>query len=753
MFGWSWGSKPEKAKDQRALHEKAFRRGPLAAWDEAWHRLSPGARLAFLDDVKAPKKSTKAQQAGVPTEKFDPKALDELIAAGFVEVRQAGRVSALERSGRVFSKVDPPDFIGRVHALRRHHLLEADPPPDLLAYVNHCFYSGAGGTGVQDVLQKAGMGDIGSADSLLLRYVPTRYWPGWAVDALGDPVAARVLAAVRKADGPTSLIDLLGRVENVQPNKARVALDQLIARLVLFEDLDPKTLDIRVGLLPAVRADLKQSDKPRTRPPLAACEGPAEVGPEEGLIIGDLRAYLLELASEPAQLRQDHSLFQKEAPRFLAALDPLPGWLTVALKLDDADRINQAHTWAMDLGLASEKSEGSRLRLRLSPKGQEWPTTGLDRQYARVYEALQPVKVRDELANPYGYSVAVLRDLEADLDDLPYASSYYSPVGDAGFLGSPLLVLKPGKKGTAPSPWQAKADDVRALRESIYEALATPKADAFYRVDGLAAHLAYGADNPLNLGLEPAKVAVYWSGRPVPPLEERREEVGRQVLINLILARLIPLGCVRAAVDGEGKLCVARSPRLDAYFGRKVKPADLAGVSAGAAETRVVVQPDYSIAIIGLDPAPAAALAPFCERSSRGGGPGAVLLKLTRESVVKAIGHGLKPGEILARLEKYASHDLPANVRREVVEWSAWVRPVTIAPITLIRCPDRESADRVVGALRSRVDRLNDTTLALDNAKLTPADRDKLRSQGILIQTVADPKAPKPKAKRRRRGW
>ena len=39
--------------------------------------------------------------------------------------------------------------------------------------------------------------------------------------------------------------------------------------------------------------------------------------------------------------------------------------------------------------------------------------------------------------------------------------------------------------------------------------------------------------------------------------------------------RLIPLGCVRAAIDDAGQICIAREPRLDAYFGREVAPADL----------------------------------------------------------------------------------------------------------------------------------------------------------------------------------
>ena len=59
--------------------------------------------------------------------------------------------------------------------------------------------------------------------------------------------------------------------------------------------------------------------------------------------------------------------------------------------------------------------------------------------------------------------------------------------------------------------------------------------------------------------------------------------------------------------------------------------------------------------VIGANPAPSAALAPFCERTNRGGGQGAIVLKITHESVVKAVKNELKPPEIVARLKHHAS--------------------------------------------------------------------------------------------------
>ena len=121
----------------------------------------------------------------------------------------------------------------------------------------------------------------------------------------------------------------------------------------------------------------------------------------------------------------------------------------------------------------------------------------------------------------------------------------------------------------------------------------------------------------------------------------------------------------------------SHASRLDLYFGRKIDLGRL-GPACGPAG-RVVVQPDFSVIVIGLNPASVAELDPRSANARpRGGGQGATVLKITRESVVKAVSLGLKPAEIVARLTRHASNELPANVLREVKEWSNWVRQVTL---------------------------------------------------------------------------
>ena len=226
---------------------------------------------------------------------------------------------------------------------------------------------------------------------------------------------------------------------------------------------------------------------------------------------------------------------------------------------------------------------------------------------------------------------------------------------------------------------------------------------------------------------------VYRNNRPVPPLEEQREEAGRLLIEAFVLRRLIPLGCVRAAIDDDGrKLCIAREPRLDAYFGREVDRADLAptakrrsegGGAAGFQRDRDRPEPGRrrrAGAVLRADDA--------------GRWPGALVLKITRDSVVKAVSHGLKPAEIADRLRRHASNEVPANVLREVQDWSSWVRQVTASTLTVLRCPDRDTADRVVSALKRQAERVNDTLVAIDQKKLTSTERNKLRDHGIIVE-------------------
>jgi hypothetical protein len=737
MDNWFGSSSRARERGSPIVHERAFGRQKLAAWDARWHDLTPQARSYFIDVLKGPARNQAdhAPTYTVSKDKLPSAVLAELLAGGFVKL-QPGRTRT--SADRVFVPAELFDFATRVRMLGRLSLLDADRPDELRKYLDYAFYGHLFLGIASGILRAAGIDDYPELNEVLQYYVTNHRWPGWVARKLKDPLAERVLEVLREAGEPIPPVELPGRIAGSIPDKVRSAVDKLIAHLAVFEGLHPKTSEILVGFLPSVREGLIRAGRPCERPPLVVCERPKEVGPDDSPIVGDLRAFLFEVASEPPRLRQDGGLFQKEVERFTASLEPLPPWLLGVLEWSDEGRLNQAIAWARSLDLAGDIVEGEQLRLRLSSKGQRWLSSGLDAQYAGIYELLNAAPESGGMYLPH-------RRLFASGPD-SYDGGF---LDDARFLGEIVAVLK--KKGKSrPDYWHVKPEDFQGLRAALDRSFTALEPGIFYRLDSVGPHLAFGEHNPVNLGLAPDQVAVIRAGRLVPALEELREGAGRALIEGFVCRRLIPLGCVRAAIDAEGKIGIARQRRLDAYFGRKVPAADLAPAATEGA--RVVVQPDFSVIIIGLNPTAAAELAPLCERATGGGGRGAMILKLTRDSVVKAVGHGLKPAAILDRLRRHASHELPANVVHEVQDWSSWVRHVTPATLTVLRCPDKDTADRVLSALRRQTERLNDTLVAI-NQKLTAAERNKLRTQGIIVQGETAASAGRPKTRKKRTRW
>jgi hypothetical protein len=458
----------------------------------------------------------------------------------------------------------------------------------------------------------------------------------------------------------------------------------------------------------STQRDSRESGEPRTRPPLQSCPGPAEPGPEAGTDIPDLRAALLELVAERARLRRNHSLFQKETERFESVLDPLPDWLVQMYNLTPPRRRDIALYWAKRLQFTREIREGRGLRLDLTESGRNWLAQPIEEQYARIYQQLRD---RDQSDDPHQY--------------------WGHEFDDGWFLGSAVSSLPLANSRNGRHEWATRLtlEDRQPLREALYAAFAELPLSMFHRLDNFAAHVCFGPHNPLLLSRRPDQVRISVSGRLLMPRFEPLFETGRHVLGQLVSNRLVSLGCLQAGRDADGELLIARRPRLDVYFGR---PAAAEPGSSGIAPV-VVVQPDFSILVIGPDQSPLAELLPFCERVSGRDSPSAATLHLTRSSVVNGAIMGLTSTAMLERLQRYSGKPLPDNVVHEVREWAGWLRSVSSEPVVLFRCPDPAAADRIVAALGSHAEKLNATTVAFASAALGDADRRKLLEQGIVL--------------------
>ncbi len=715
--------------EPRDFYERAYRRRSLAPWDAKWQHLTVPARYSFLHVVKLPHKDPApyGDPPSVPRDDFSPHVLDELIAAGFarIERRKPGQTT-----DRVLAGTGISDFAWRGRILRRMHLLNADLPSELSRYVDEVFFRTDLVQAIVAILQTVGFSEgYYRLDELLQRFIAGHRWHEWVTLALAEPLAKPILKAVKEAGASIPLLELCGRTGGTKPEKVRAVVDQLIGHLVLFEDLHPETWEILVGFLPAVREKIIQARQPRQRPPLEICESPKELAPHGSVLVNDLGSVLLEIANAPPRLRADHELYQREIDRFLSVLDPLPAWLLNAIEWSNQGRLADAFEWARTLQLVKEVAEVRSTRLHLSAKGRQWLSSSVEEQYMALIEHLTRAPAPE---NPF--------EQYEMLYNIGRKPSRAAVTDEARFFGEHVTIQKVDTRRTREQNWGIVQSSERlALRPHVERALAALKPGVFYRLDSVCRHLAFGAHNPLNVGLPLDRTQVTRTGRFVPSLDEEREEAGTSLIDTFMRRRLIPLGCVRAAVDEEGKVCVARELSCELYFGHKI---DLAGLFPRSDHaSRVVIQPDFSVIVIGLSTASVAKLALLCERSTTGGSNGATILKITRESVVRAVRLGLKPADIVARLTRHASNDIPANVLREVKEWSSWVRQVKLSKMTVIRCGEQDSADRVMAVLRRQAERLSDTIIAIDHAKLTAIERDKLMGQGIIVQADSDVQA------------
>jgi hypothetical protein len=708
-------------REPQAEHEKSWNRTKALAWDEKWQALSIPARRAYLFDIKAPTREGSYTQPSILIDKVPAAIVEELTSAGFVKV-EPGKG---KKSAKIVATQTAYDFSARLRSAQRYSVLGPPNREELAKSVKHAF-TGQGETTIQRVLKKAGIDDYCQLDEGLELYVTTRRWPDWALESCKLKASQPLLEALRKAPGPVTLAKLPSLVKDASPDEVQKALTELISHLAAFEDVDALSFEIIVGLLPEVRDDLSEASKPRKRPPLIVVEHPKEIGPLGGLEVGDLRSFLLEIAGESPRLRQDGGIFAKDEPRLRDALPPRPAWLDTFLKTSKEHRLHQAHSLAKTQKFVEVDTDDKATWLRLSGKGRNWLAAGFEEQYARIYEHYR--------------STSKKKSYEYDYDH-----DYDYSFGDSKFLGIPVSI-NPYKAET--SRYYSYYEDLKpeqrdSLRLALYRTFQALPVGVFHRWDSVLDHSVFAEHNPLTQGADPSKLMISVDRRQVPRLPEQMELAGKILLSDFLSLRLLPFDAVRAAIDSEGKLCIARLARLDGYFGRPYKSDE----DHSLASTRVIVQPDFSVLVIGLDPSPAAEIAPFSERAGGPASQGALTFKITRDSVIRAAGQGLTASAIVARLKKHASVDVPDNVLREIREWAGWVRLVNVRNITVIRCPDKQTVARVVSALGKKAERLGDTLVALNIPKLTSVERQKLQEQGILvtkedIAIAQEPEAP-----------
>lgn len=700
---------PHWSIEPPSFSEKAYRRDALFVWDERWDALSVEARRLFLEAFEPTQLSANSPVSPVPTRNLHGPAWAELARGGFVRLAEtSGREMAYQRD-------EVANFAARVRGLVRYPVLDAKAPNAFLEFTNFAYAHYQLKQTIDSILKKNGIASQVSFGTVFDSYVARRRWPEWVANYLGLPLAGQLIGLVEASATPIYLTELQRRLPKEDPLQTRNALEGLVRHLVLFEGLDPVTLRLVIGMLPSVRADREQARHPKP-PPELIWVVPESMDPDTGTTIPHMRGLLMELSAGRARLKQDGTPYQKDLDRLTACIDGVPVWASAYHTTSERLALI-ALRFARRMNFTQTVKEKAVDWLTLSEKGSEWLAQGLNQQYSIVY--------------------AALREPPCDQTDAVFTSSDVTSV--------------PLEAGAEPEPYTYRSLTTlqrTPLREALYRALAEIPGEEFVTLESFLAYTLYRSHNPVLLERAAERVAVRIEGRLLPALEEQFEPAGRRLLSDLVRERLIPFGCVQAAHDHQKQLLIRRTPRLDWFFGKAEPPA-----ATESGSTRVLVQPDFSIVVIGLDPAPAADLVPFCTRVQGMPGSGSLTLKISKESVMKAIEAGFPPGEVLPRIQKHAQGKVPSNVAREVGDWCAGVRSVTPLPAIVLHCPDATATERVLSVLGKKVARVSDTLVLWLDGKPGSVERQKLLLQGILLAELEETggkKAKKGKRKKRR---
>jgi hypothetical protein len=219
------------------------------------------------------------------------------------------------------------------------------------------------------------------------------------------------------------------------------------------------------------------------------------------------------------------------------------------------------------------------------------------------------------------------------------------------------------------------------------------------------------------------------------PKPEELRQAWAAVLDNYLRAFLIPLGGVEFGTLPGDRFCFRLTEVGRFVLG--LTDQFSCRTLDGAADAEIVVQPNFEIVFLSPSPVAEATLARCADRARRTApaqrGVGA-LFKLTKASIFAAAATGMTAEQVISTLSTLSKKPLPANVQREIEGWFQQCRRVTIGHAALIRCPDADTAARVVSASGRSATLLTDTIVELHEPHSQPALVKKLRTLGIFVQ-------------------
>ena len=515
---------------------------------------------------------------------------------------------------------------------------------------------------------------------------------------------------------PVAFKDLAGRFKTLSVEKLGAAIHGAIGSFLLFPGIHPDDGTPIIGLHPTIvrRLQCPRPKKPKSVKPDETYHGAA--------LMDDMTAVMVSLAARPARVRaSDGALFAKTRKEIEASLVPLPDWLGRVINTPLEQRVEAAlHVLRATQFVERIGESGNDRSVRATDSGTQWLTANAKTRLQAVLDHIRPEEA----------GKSTKKASSPSFEDTFQEWGRYAPI--PSFQLVPNLIKVFGVTG-----WDMPAELAKTFRTL----------DSKHFV-GLRDFLAWHCQqqNPL-LQLPEDKmlfIEVGWSSHGFSA--EQRETLWEKALLDLLFSRLIPLAGARIGRCGE-ELSISLTDAGRYLFGLA---DDFDHGHEHETDRVVLIQPNFDVVFMSPSPQAEASLANFTHRQGRGVG---ALFKITKQSILTAAAAGLSAANVLDTLDSISTKNLPANVTREIKGWFDQCRRVTVSRALLVRCPDAETAARVLSAAGKRATAITDTLIELEDTKANTGLFRKLDGMGIFSDLPAPPTAKRRKKGRRWARW
>ena len=498
-------------------------------------------------------------------------------------------------------------------------------------------------------------------------------------------MSQRLVGDCLKERKPVPFQELASRYEGCDSGVLDAALMGCFRYLLLYPWLESKNRDAVLGVWPGILARLNR----KSPTPPAAVEAANTF--QAPLLIDDMTTLLVSAGAETLRVRTgDNQLFTKAQKTLEEGLSGVPAWVEEGFQLGRASRVASALYHVQHLGLIQQKGiHGKDLRIETTGKGLKWLELGAKTRLQRRLDSVRGATEKLKRASDHHYGAPSL---------LAYSVSLNSDK-----LFRKVVTAAKHQFASLPAGALVNFKNFRDYHSQCGNPF-VKHIEAGKRIQGTIGSR-YFYDNQAD--------------------EEELEDAWAELLLNILVRRLLPMGAATAGYAADGSICIGLSD-AGRYLLGLADDFELEEAAGG----EVIVQPNFEVVFLGPRPLAEVEISRFAER--RGSHVG-LLFKITKSSVMKAAAAGQTAESVFEILGLYCSKDIPNNVKREISGWFGACRRITVHSTVLIRCPDAETAARVLAVSGGKVDRVTDTILELRDGDRRPELVRKLKGMGIFV--------------------